>query len=80
MLCIVMKLEGTTENKYPNPLTLEVKHEMLGVAKSFAELRMHLILDYMLLVFFTVPIILGAKAFCMGKYNLPYANPKYDLS
>lgn len=75
-----MKLEGTTESKYPNPLILEVKKQKLRVTKSFAGPRMHLILYYMLLVFFKVPIILGAKAFYMCKYNLPYANPKYDLS
>lgn len=75
-----MNLEGTTESKYLSPVILEVKKQKLGVTKSFAGPRMHLILDYMLLVFFKVPIILGAKAFYMYMYNLPYANPKYDLS
>lgn len=65
--CIVVKLEGSTESKYPNPLILEVKKQKMGVSKSLAGLRMCLILDYKLLVFFKVPIILGA--FYMCKYN-----------
>lgn len=50
--CIVMKLEGSTESNYLSPVILEVKKQKLGVTKSFAGPRMHLILDYMLLVFF----------------------------